>query len=77
VLEFEERMKAQHSKLNEISRTIESVGDPLLHTLLVKRYLEGKTWQEISGEMYFSLCHIYRLHNAALDAVQAVIVNES
>ena len=77
VVDLERRINDQFNRLADISATIESVSDPILQTLLVKRYLKCEPWQEISCEMHFSPCHIYRLHNTALDEVEIVISNGS
>ena len=77
VVDLERRINDQFNRLAEISATIESVSDPTSQTLLVKRYLKCETWREISCEMHFSPCHIYRLHNLALDEIGKMIANES
>jgi DNA-directed RNA polymerase specialized sigma subunit len=57
----------------EIIRTISRVDNVTYRTLLEKRYLEYKTWEQIAVEMNYSYMHICRLHGKALDAVKEVI----
>lgn len=76
-LDFEEQMKAQYDKLTEINETINAVADPILHALLVKRYISGKPWAAISNELHYSEAQVYRLHIAALEEVERLIANES
>ena len=76
-LDFEERMKAQYDKLTEINETINAVSDPILHALLVKRYISGKPWAAISSELFYSEAQVYRLHTAAIEEVERLIANES
>lgn len=77
LIDFEERMKAQYDELAEINETINAVDDPILHALLVKRYISGKSWAVISRELYYSEAQIYRLHTVALEEVERLIANES
>ncbi len=77
VMDFEERMKAQYDELAKINETINAVDDPILHTLLVKRYISGKSWAAISRELYYSEAQVYRLHTAALNEVERLMANES
>ena len=76
-LEYDERIRAEQEKLNEIRRTIDNIADPTAQTIIFKRYVEYKTWEAISHEMFFCLSHVYRLHNAAVDTLSAMRVNES
>ena len=77
VMDFEERMKTQYEKLAEINETINSVTDPILQALLVKRYVSGKSWALISSELSYSAAQVYRLHSAALEEVERLIADES
>jgi len=77
VMDMEKRIDAEFIRLAEISATIEQVRDPLLYTLLVKRYLTGDAWQDIADDMSVSISHLYRLHNDALDEIENLRANES
>ena len=62
----------------EIMRTIHSVSDVELQTLLEKRYLCFLSWEKIAVDMHYSIQHIFRMHDQALSKVSAIMrVNES
>ena len=73
VLDFEEKVKKQRDKLNEINTTIYSVKDSKLQAILVKRYWLNKSWSEISDEINYSKPWIYELHRDALSAVDKIL----
>lgn len=54
----------------EIMATIHAVEDVELQTLLEKRYLCFLSWERIAVEMHYSIQHIYRMHETALDAAE-------
>ena len=56
--------------LAEAERRIDQVNDYDLHDLLVKRYLEFKTWTAIAAEFGYSVQNIYRLHAKALEKLR-------
>lgn len=56
---------------NEITSAIYKVSDSVLQSLLIKRYIEGKTWQCIADELFYSTEHIQmRLHKKALSEIE-------
>lgn len=54
----------------EILSAIERVNDYTLRKLLIKRYLQFKTWEQIAVEMNYSWRQIVRLHGKALQKVK-------
>lgn len=54
---------------DSIVSVIDTVDDPRLRTLLLSKYIRGKTYEQIALEMHYSWRHVMRLHNKALDAV--------
>jgi len=64
----------------EIMNTIRLVADSEQQTLLEKRYLCFLSWEKIAVEMHYSIQHIYRMHDEALNVVDKILamrVNES
>ena len=58
----------------EVVKTIDSVTDNALNTLLYKRYINGKTFEQIAVEMNYSYYHVvHRLHPEALKAVKMLL----
>ena len=53
----------------EIMRRIKCVENTEYQTILELRYLCFKRWEEIAVEMNFSLQHLYRLHEKAVNCV--------
>lgn len=54
---------------DEIKRCIAAVGNPELEAVLIRRYLDFKTWEHIAEDMHYSLRTIYRRHMDAIDDV--------
>lgn len=51
----------------DIMHLIKRVQNPEYQTVLELRYLCFKTWEQIAVDMNYSIHHLYKLHNAALD----------
>lgn len=66
---IKEDMKALVEQKREISESIRRVGDTEYRSLLEKRYLSFKKWEEIADEMHVSLRTVYRMHGEALKNV--------
>jgi DNA-directed RNA polymerase specialized sigma subunit len=73
VMEWQEKINAEYNRLADINATINAVTDPLLQSILVKRYVGGKTWSEIARETFICGRHIRRLHAKALDEVDLLL----
>ena len=54
----------------EIMRRIKHVENTEYQTILELRYLCFKRWEEIAVEMNFSLQHLYRLHEKAVNCAK-------
>jgi hypothetical protein len=53
----------------EIMRRIKRVENKEYQTILELRYLCFKRWEEVSVELGYSIQHLFRLHDEALEAV--------
>lgn len=51
----------------EIVELVKSVSNPEYQTILELRYLCFKTWEQIAVNMCYSIHHLYKMHNAALE----------
>ena len=68
---FEEKTVRYADYEKKIDRRIdELLNDCTLRKLLIKRYLQFKTWEQIAVEMNYSYMHITRLHGKALQKVK-------
>lgn len=54
----------------EVVKTIDSVEDKTLRTLLYERYINGKTWEQIAVLMNYTYRRVTQLHGKALNAVK-------
>ena len=67
--EINEDIDALVDLKSEIMRRIKRVENTEYQTILELRYLCFKRWEEIAVEMNFSLQHLYRLHEKAVNCV--------
>lgn len=61
----------------EIVALIKSVADTEYQTLLEKRYLCFMTWEQIAVDMNYSIHHLYKMHNAALDICDELLKQDT
>ena len=77
LVDIEKKIDKKTEKLSkakeEIESVIEQVSDDILKTLLVKRYINCKSFSVISDEMGYSYRQINRLHVKALKEVNSII----
>lgn len=57
----------------EILSAINKVDDTILRTLLILRYLNFSTWEQIAVELNYSYRQVCRLHGKALNKIKDVI----
>ncbi len=50
----------------ETEKTIMELNDELYQMILIMRYIEWMTWQDISSKLYFSVPTIKRKHEKAI-----------
>ena len=65
-------LKALINLKHEIVRIIKCVEPPDLQTLLELRYLCFNTWEEISVALHLDIRWVHRLHNKALNEIDAI-----
>ena len=76
--EYSRELKKQIDKLYEIKReimeVISKVKDNTSRVLLIKRYINGQTWEDIADEMYYSDKWVRtKLHSKALAEAGGII----
>lgn len=68
---IDERIDQLNQIKAEIFNAITAVPDCTLRTLLIERYINFKTWEQIAVDMGYSYSNItHKLHPAALKAVE-------
>ena len=74
--EFEEALERSLQVLRDINVVIENVSSPQQKRLLELRYIEGKTWEEISNTIHVTYRHVFRVRNNALAAVEEILCGD-
>ena len=59
-------------KKERVVNEIHSLEDPREMDILVKRYIEGKTWDRIADEMNYSIRRVHQLHRQALENIETL-----
>lgn len=75
---YEEKINRRIDELNavkiEIHSAIEEVESSVLRILLIERYINYKTWNEIADEMGYSYKHVvHNLHSHALKKIAPIL----
>lgn len=71
---IEENMERMFSVKREILEAIEQVEDGTLRALLIARYINFKTWEQVAVEMNYSYSQVVKyLHPKALHAIECHI----
>jgi hypothetical protein len=61
----------------EIITIIKSVSNSEYHIILELRYLCFKSWEQIAVDMRYSIHHLYKMHNAALEACDRLLKHDT
>lgn len=56
-----------------IMETIQKVEDVNCQLLLEKRYINGKSWEEISEELKYSISGVFKIHGQALKEIDKIL----
>lgn len=77
IITLEQEINADIDKLVELKQDImhlvKRVQNPEYQTVLELRYLCFRTWEQIAVDMNYSIHHLYKLHNAALDVCNRLL----
>ena len=81
IISLQEEINADIASLVELKREIVTVVRSLHsvehQTIIEKRYLCGDSWAQIAVDLGYSIQHIYRMHDAALDEIDRILKVES
>jgi hypothetical protein len=76
MIDLESEIKTDMTDLirlkREVVTIIKCVEQPELQTILELRYLCFKTWEEIAVELHLDIRWVHRMHNKALNEVDAI-----
>ena len=67
--EITKELQKLHRMRREIRSIISTLGDDTLQTLMLYRYINGMTFEEIAVRMHYSYVHVCRLHGQALSQI--------
>lgn len=81
IIALQEEINADIVSLVELKRDIvkvvKSIPGAEHQTVIEKRYLCCASWEQIAVDLGYSIQHIYRLHDAALEKIEQVLKDES
>ena len=70
ILQIKEKIQQEIDTFSEITKNvykaINSLNDPTLEALMLYRYIQGLTWEQIALKMNYNYRWVLRLHNKAL-----------
>lgn len=67
--EITRELRNLHRLRREIRSIISTLQDDTLQTLMLYRYINGMTFEEIAVRMHYSYVHVCRLHGQALSQI--------
>lgn len=67
---YDEKIRELHEKRREIENTIAELQDSNERMIMRYRYINGYSFEKISGRINYSLQHVFRLHKKALRAIE-------
>lgn len=67
--EITRELRNLHRLRREIRTVIAALGDDTLQALMLYRYIDGMTFEEIAVKMNYSYVHVCRLHGQALSKI--------
>ena len=76
LVDTEQKVSAEVTQLCRIEAEIDCIISRMpepYHTLLLERYINGKTWEQIAVALNYSYRQTTRMHGAALIAVKHVL----
>jgi DNA-directed RNA polymerase specialized sigma24 family protein len=73
LIEKNEQIETAEKTLSEIIEVINKIQDPTKQAVLTKRYLSGKSWGEISAEMFVGRTTLHTLHLDALAEIEILL----
>lgn len=59
-----------------VTKTIDKVGDAKLQSVLIMRYIQFKTFEQIAADMHYTYRWVCMMHGMALQAVEKIIGSE-
>ena len=74
IIDLENELKKDKEELEnlkmEIWRSIHSIGNNTVETVMELRYIAFENWPEIAEELGYSLSYVFTLHRMGLEAVR-------
>lgn len=70
---LEKQADRMQKAMDDVQNVINSISNPTYRQVLIYRYINGYTWEQIAVKMNYSYVHICRLHGYALKVAKDVI----
>ena len=81
IVDLQEEINRDIDELVDLKRNIvsliKSVHNADYETILEKRYLCFMQWEQIAVDLNYSIHHLYKLHNAALDICDKLLESDT
>ncbi len=74
-METTKKVSELYAVKTEILEVVYMVNNPIYRTLLLARYINFKTWEQIAMDMNYDVSWIHRLHDKALETIKETIEN--
>ena len=66
---LEQEARIMQHRMDEVKAAIDGLTNGTLKNLLLLRYIDDYTWEEIAVAMNYSYVHVCRLHGQALSEI--------
>ena len=66
------RIEELEQKRQDLFDIISAIKNPTYKSIIHKRYVQGKKWEDISAELCYEYPHIHRLHKKAIEEVKNI-----
>lgn len=65
IIKLNNNIEKLEKQQEEIKSSIENIKDDTIRKIFFLKYIEGKTWEQIANDVYYSTTHLMRLVRVA------------
>jgi len=69
--EFLKELTRLNAAKAALHKALSAIGDEPVRVIMMERYMNGKTWEEIAEDNIYGLSTVYRMHQRGLRAIAA------
>lgn len=74
--QVDEKVDELIDRKREALRWIQRLPDAAQRNVLIGRYINSATWEEVSEQIGYSESHLYKIHGEALYALEKIVENQ-